>query len=149
MPGTPGCRERSPLSVDGVEVKGGPVTTEPIIGWGCGGGIDAPVIARRPWRSSVGFGGSSIGFGGSSVEFGGSIVGFIGSKPEGIRGVKDCRACCWDWGRVGLGMGVLSLSGSRKFKTGKRTSRHLIVACGIPNAFTGSAGIETRSKAIR
>ncbi len=79
MPGTPGCRERSLLSVDDAEVKGGPVTTEPIIGRGCGGGTDAPVIPAGwcPWRS---------------VAFGGSV-------PGGIRGVEDCLACCWDDGR--------------------------------------------------
>lgn len=98
MPGTPGCRDISPFSVDVAEAKGGgPVITEPIIGRGCGGGADAPVIlaGRCPWRS---------------VAFGGSV-------PGGIRGVEDCLACCWDngrcgWecGRVGLGIGALGLS---------------------------------------
>jgi len=45
MPGTLGCRETSPFSVDDAEVKGGgPVPTEPIIERDCGGGADAPVI---------------------------------------------------------------------------------------------------------
>jgi hypothetical protein len=97
MPGTPGCRERSPFSFDDAEVKGGgPATTEPMAERGCGGGAGAPVIlVGCPW---------------SSIAFGGSV-------PCDIRGVEDRPACCWDagrcgWdcGRVGLAMGPLSLS---------------------------------------
>src|SRR6266850_5200032 len=99
MPATPGCRERSPFSVDDAEVSGGgPVPTPgPAIGRGCGGAADPPpILAGCPWRR---------------VAFGGRV-------PGGMRGVRDCLICCWDdgrcgwdWGRAGLAMGALVLSG--------------------------------------
>jgi hypothetical protein len=78
--GTPGCRERSPFSVDDAEVRGGGPATEPTLGRCCGGGAGAPVIlVGCPWRS----------------------IAFAGSVPGVIRGVGDRPACCWDDGRCG------------------------------------------------
>jgi hypothetical protein len=81
-PGAPGCRERSPFSVDDAGVKGGgPAPTLVLmLGRGCGGGADTLLmLAGCPWRS---------------IAFGGSVLG-------GMWGVSDERICCWDGDRCG------------------------------------------------
>jgi hypothetical protein len=80
MPSAPGCRERSPFSVDDVGVMGGgPAPTVVLMfGPGCGIGTNMlSMLAGCPWRSAA---------------LGGSVA-------NGMWGVSDVPIGCWDGGR--------------------------------------------------